>query len=419
MVQSSHQFSPLIANTDIRMRMLAFFVTSMAVFVFAMLFWPLTVTSFRTKAGINVSTPSTIDSKSMEDMLVAAVREVTGPESIDTMLSEIQEEGNLKSKPFEYHDYEMIKSAIQVGVDSRQSGYSLKVVYDGEGGEDERGLVNKIAYHVAQRVSRSSNGAHDSMDMQMDKVADVGASSGIHEDIERAKYILGQVEDDLKYVSGSLAESNMSSQPATPSRLPTMDDGSFGNDESNSKFMNASSSRVVSDSERLHQAIESIDVDSLRSIINRIEMSVASVPMGMGSSSVIVNGIEPGYTTPVDSVPGIAPILLIGMLSAFIGSVVAWNLNPFETTGFNGIQEVADSLGVPVLATLKGEDGSDAKTKNRVSWPNQIARIAGLLLFGVLAVIAVFVILNPGVRETFFANPFHGVTRIFQIFVGY
>ena len=161
-----------------------------------------------------------------------------------------------------------------------------------------------------------------------------------------------------------------------------MDDGSFGNDTPNSRFMNASSSRVVTDSERLHQAIESIDVDSLRSIINRIEMSVASAPMGMGSSSVIVNGIEPGYTTPVDSVPGIAPILLIGMLSAFIGSVVAWNLNPFETTGFNGIQEVADRLGVPVLATLRGE--MEVKQKQNKESRGRI-RLRGLLVCCCLA----------------------------------
>ncbi|MFK7767169.1 MAG: hypothetical protein AB8B55_08100 [Mariniblastus sp.] len=426
MAQPPYQPSSLVSQTDFRMRLLAFLVTSMAVFVFACLVWPLTVSTFRTAASINVSAGSSVDSNSLEQMLVEATRLETTPDSIDRIIDEIEEGGKPNSKSLEYRDHEKIKSSIQLGVAERPGGYRLQVVYDGQGGEDEKSLVDKIAFRVAKRVSTSPSTASmdetaigSSDDMNVYEFETSAGADDLATILEQARWVMDQVESDLKFVSDSLASS---SQLEGSNQLSLQaDDESFDLDDNQSSFMNASSSRVVRQSDQeLHQSIESIDVDSLRNIINRIEASVAA--SDAGSTGVIVNGIDPGQTIPLNGVPGFAPMMLFAMVSALIGSVVAWNFDPFETRGFDGIQHVADTLGIPVLTTLQSDGRSDQTgqaVKQKVSIPNQIVRICGLLLFGVFVVIAVFVILNPAVREVFFSNPFYGCTKIVRVFAGY
>ena len=125
---------------------------------------------------------------------------------------------------------------------------------------------------------------------------------------------------------------------------------------------------------------------------------------------------------PVNGSPGLAGIFLIAFFSIGVGTIVAWNIEPFENRGFDKVESVAKKLGVPIVATIKAKSGlgsGDSSVASTANWSNRITTWSSLVLFGVFVVVAGFVLINSEVRESFFENPFYGFANILRIFVGY
>ena len=396
----SKPLNSIIESEDLRMRWMAFMTTSTAVFLFLCLIWPLSVSGFRSSALIQVNDDQSVDQLQLE--LTQAVLDETNDDALAVYVDLIESSGNLRSKQIEYRDYQTMRESIRLGQWDGPDGKHFQISYEGNGGADERQFVELLASRVATRL---------------DSVQGTVAVNSRIERFNQAQWIIDQMEQDLDFVKSAIHKMSSGSQDQLT--LETEDEAG--------RFQFASSKRVVAPSfDEMETSIDSIDIESLRSVIEGLKTD-STTPRSVGgtqdgSTQPRATGPESIETLPINGVPSVPWLILIGSFSALVGSTVAWNFQPFESRGFSDFESLEKKLEVPVVATIglvtESDDGTPG-AKNVMSFSNRVVRLGGLFLFGLFVVVAGFVLISPEVRQAFMENPFYGFAKIVRMFAGY
>ncbi len=377
---------------------------SSAVFVLLCLIWPLSVSGFRSSALISVNDDQTAELLQAE--LTQAVLSETTDETLAAYVDVIEASGNLRSKQMEYRDYQTMRESLRIGQWESSGGSDFQISYEGSGGPDERQFIELLASRVAARMDSAQGG--------------VAANSRV-ERFKQAQWIIDQMEDDLDFVMSSLRQLEYGGQDKI--------NGVAGDDSNDRAFHFASSKRVVSPSlGEMATSIASIDIGSLRTVIEGLEADSQqpALPARLGEKASPPRAVGPETieTLPINGVPSLPWLLLIGSFSVLVGSTVAWNYHPFEERGFEKLDCIEKNLEIPVVATLdfKAEVGAETdelKLLQASSFSNRVVRLGGMFLIGVLVVIAGFFVTSIEVRQAFYENPFFGVAKIVRMFAGY
>lgn len=426
MLKTKAKKNLILTRAETATRLNSFIVAGLCVFVLGCLTWPLTVSDFRSVASINVAVSKNDQSKSqLEQTLAQIIQEETSEERLEAIVSQIEVAGKLRSNRIEFRDYAWIRNALQVSISEREYGYDFRLGFDGSGGEDEREIVKTLVQRIAIRMTPSSPKrlpSRSTMQKSSESLAKLHTQQA--RSFELANWIVDQIEDDLKSVKISLAR---------------MGDGAAGlvrdveeNNPIESQFQFASSKRTVADTTDLQDTIDSIDLRSLREILGEMrhradaQANLCNTQPVSSEDHEETNHLMVGtpneiQTRPLDGSPGGTGYFLVGLVSVIVGSIVALNVKPFESRGFENARSVGQFLGVPVVAKIFADSTSSnsESTKRNVCWANRVTSGSGLLLLGIFVMVAGFVLINPEVRDAFFEDPMFGCTRIIRVFAGY
>ena len=414
--------STLVENTGSRRRWLAFLITAAAVFVLLCSIWPLSVRGFRSSAALAIDKSVQKSDEQLEAELTEAVLAETSDTQLQTVIDTIEKSGNLSSERIEYRDFQNIRESIRIGLFDSNATRRFQIAYEGDGGSDERQLVDILTLRVASRL----NSVHGPV------------SENVGESFEQLDWIVEQMESDLGFVKQSLGQmSNPTASYDSQDGQLTLEESESFDTASSGSFHLASSKRNSTPTlDDIESSVDSIDVENLRNVISGLKANVSTQTGGLNIDSDLstgnqkLNEMKPSKTLPINGVPSVPFLLLLGGLSAMVGSVVAWNYDPFATRGFSDTQSVRKRLNVPVIGTLNltsphnlSQDSGGSETADQQARPepfaNRCVKIASLFLICVMAIVFTFIIFNSEIRTAFFENPFFGCAKIVRVLTGY
>ena len=411
--------SSLIENTETRRRWVAFLITAAAVFVLLCLIWPLSIRGFRSSAALPIDHSVEKTDEQLREELNQAVLAETSDGQLQVVLDEIEKSGKLRSERLEYRDFRNIRESLRVGLfkDKRQAGRSYKIAYEGDGGSDERQLVDMLTHRVSKRLNPGS-----------------GAASNVGESIEQLDWIVQQMDGDLGYVKQSLAQLQNPVDSYGHDDQLTLEESSNLDSEPGSFHLASTKRNTTVTLDDIQNSIDSIDINNLSNVVAGLKSNLSGETGDLGSqfsSGSSKQRIKPSRTLPINGVPSVPFLLLLGGFSAMIGSVVAWNCDPFSRKGFISSQNVKSRLKIPVIGSLNlisphqvvektGSSATEIEGKSDgENFANRCVKIAGIFLVCVAAIVATFVLFNSEIRAAFFENPFLGAAKIVRAFIGY
>ena len=406
--------SSLVENTGSRRRWMAFLITSTAVFVLLCSMWPLSVRGFRSSAALAIDPSVQKSDEQLEAELTEAVLAETSDSQLQAVIDKIEKSGNVRSERIQYRDFQNIRESIRIGLFDDNASRRFQIAYEGDGGSDERQLVDILTLRVAGRL----NGVQGP------------ASGNVNESFEQLDWIVEQMESDLGFVKMSL------NQIANPSDSYDSENGQLSLEESENldsgSFHLASSKRNTAPTlDDIESSVDSIDVENLRNVISGLKANVATddggLETGSSSGNQKLNEMKPSKTLPINGVPSVPFLLLLGGLSAMLGSVVAWHYDPFATKGFTDSRNVRDRLKVPVIGTLnltsphnlEASDEATSEEPRSDRFANRCVKIASVFLICVVIIAFTFIVFNSEIRAAFFENPFFGGAKIVRVLTGY
>ena len=412
-------------------RIVAGSLTSIAFFAVACLYWPATATGFRSETTVGFSYPGSVlrltpqqETDFRTAAFNAAGRSLSGERFVE-LLDQTKRLGPINTKEIEYNDFDSIFASVKIGVNFEYGGGHIAITLDGQGNQDQNRFLKLLAQDVAGQINS----------VQIDQqncVTLVENSSA--EKIDRAIWLANQIESDL----GELAVSSMTASSMTASSMPMtasdeMAQRDAGRHDGRPFHLASSRKSIVRDRDNTTEfyvdldeqtspmgtSLESIDTSALQGLLSDIKNESINQTDRRNQSFAIAS-LQRVRTQGVGATPGAVAILLLGFASIAIGSLVAINWQPQAERGFDSAAALSESLGLPVLATIKGLAGNDAKQSNPKSvWANRVSEVAVyVLLIGVLVMIG-FAIIDPAIRESTLQNPFDGAARIIRVFFGY
>lgn len=360
-------------------RWMAFATTAFTSFLILSFLWPLSVTNFRSLTVINASThPALVDDTALE-VLVSSVKLESTPERIDTLISQTAETTPIRSDAFEYRDFEAITKAIHVGVERHQDGTTKFVLsYDGAGLSDEQQFLALLTQRIGKRLTSASLSAEGQI------VTTLPA-----EKLDRAVWIANQIERDLEEVANRVQNGS-------------------------SSFHLASSNQAGDPPSRLAASIKSIETNSLKTILSDLRGNTEN---GKASPLISIHQMSDVSTDAVGSSPGWYASIALILISMGVATVISMNFDPAGERGFESIDNLAQQIGLPIVATLPESEDHQKITQRR--WANQVVEISTLTLLALLIVVIGFMLIDTTVRESFFYHPYDGLARIVRIFAGY
>ena len=406
--------SSLIESTEVRRRWLAFLITSAAVFVLLCLIWPLSIKGFRSTAALAIDRSVEKTDEQLRDELNQAILAETSDSQLQSIVNSIEKSGKLRSERIEYRDFQTIRESIRVGLFKGDSERRYQIAYEGEGGSDERQLVDMLTYRVAKRLNLGN-----------------GAGSNLGENVEQLDWIVQQMNGDLGYVKQALSQMNSTGGQ----------DGQFTLEESSNidtaggNFHLASTKRNATVTiDDIGNSIDSIDIENLRNVVTQLKTNLSGGtnnlgPLGDGNSEL--RKMKSSKTLPINGVPSVPFLLLLGGFSVMIGSIVAWNCDPFSRKGFTDSQSVKHRLKVPIIGSLnltsphqinqeiENPEGELEQKSVGDCFANRCVRVAGIFLICMIAIVLTFTLFNSDIRAAFFENPFLGAAKIVRAFIGY
>jgi len=408
--------SPLIESTQSRRRWVAFLITTAAAFVLLCSLWPLSIKGFRSSTALKIDRSVDKSDEQLREELSQAVLAETGDEQLQSAIEEIEKSGNLRSGKIEYRDFQTMRESLRIGLFEDQSARHYRIAYEGEGGSDERQLVDMLTYRVAKRLNLQT-----------------GSSENLGESFEQLDWIVGQMESDLGFVKQALKQLDNRVDPLGSDNELTLEESSSLDAEPGSFHLVSSKRNTAVTVDDIESSVESIDVENLRNVISGLKSNLSDetgqLTSSPGNGSSRFQGFKSSKTLPINGVPSVPFLLLLGGFSAMIGSAVAWHYDPFSQRGFIDTSNIRSRLKVPVIGTLNlksphhvspnATDG-DTAVENAGSerLANRLVRYAALFLIITTAVVFTFMLFNAEIRSAFFENPFFGAAKIVSAFVG-
>ncbi len=384
--------APVLRLASRRHRILAFFATSVAAFLLISLSWPLNMQGYRCEALIEFD--SQVEGSALvETQLPSVLRTVMEPAAMSRRLDQLDSTVARSSRLLSPENIEAISRRVSVGFrDSMgSSAAQLRVVFAGTGQPDEAEFTRSLASEIAGRLAVAA-----------EPDGDLGSSvAGRHRRLDQAHWLVDQIEEGVASAKNQTAELVQFSQSANHA----------------SAFKSVGHVRRINHPtiDSLHQTLESVDIHSLRGVINQMDESRTTSDVGP-----VRFDPQRVDSRPVGAVPDSASLMLASLVSLFMGGVVAWNVRPFTETGFDNVDQVANQLGVPVVATLASDPSltTPAATSVDPGWANRVFRGSGTVIVAITVLGAGFWLTSPAVRQSFGESMFHGFARIVWIFTG-
>ena len=380
------QDAPVLRQASRNRTLLAFLITSLAVFLLIGLTWPLTMQGYRSEAVIEFENQQ-LASSLVRNSLPSVLRTTISSKAMTSQIDKVRSTSGSDSALLNASSPEEILRRISIGFrdGSPSEKPRLRVVLSGTGTTDEARFIQSFTNDIAMRLDYA---AHTSPET---------ASSVATENhsIEQAEWLVDQIEEGL--TDARTQTTQLMGYRQTPNQ---------GN-----AFRNVGHIRepAAANMDSLHQTLESVDVSSLRGVIEQFKKSET-----IENARLVRFDADSVSNHPVGAVPDSESLMLAGLLSVVLGGVVAWNIQPFHDTGFENVDDVTRQLGVPVIGTLKGEQMSieDDTAPLWANWANRAVRIGGTVLAAIAILGIGFWLTSAEVRDAFGESWFHGFARI-------
>lgn len=318
--------------------------------------------------------------------LPGILRSVMNPAAMSYRLEQAQTASSGDSQLLNSGDLDEIYRRISVGFrDATQTEKAgLRVVLSGSGADDEAKFIQSFTTDIAARLDYAANSVRNSN----------STVASDHHPIDQAHWLVNQIEEGLASAKNQTAHLMAYGQP-----------------ESGSKFRAVGHVREIANPnmDSLHQTLSSVDVASLRGVIEKFKDNQKYENTGL-----VRFNADSVTNVPVGAVPSPSSMMMAGLLALAFGGVVAWNIRPFAEHGFESVEDLTDQLGVPVIGTLRGESSIETEEETTVQsvWANQAVRISGTVLAAIAILGIGFWLTSVVVRDSFSESWFHGFARI-------
>ncbi len=391
----------------IRRKAFAFALTSCACFALMTLLWPLSVTGFKSQSTVSwYIGNSELARRTFEDNLVESVTQEIESPQLKEMLSRVRQKCTLENRELAAGNVDGILNSLSVQIrpeDTDDGGLGIDFAFVGQGSRDERVFVDVIADEITNRSWFQASLAAADSGSDTGTIHAIAGTSQVDE-LEQLNWLVTQLENDLVTIRDRVGRLGAGSSEGTPFRSASHTNGHLDPLDS------------------IQQALNSIDTSAMKDCLaraSRRDSVASSAHEGRGKLVTWRSS-----TQPIGGVPQFSHLLLVGLMSVAIGGVVAWNYSAFHNHGFQSVSQIAVLLRIPVIATLptKTKASNAASSIGSIEgqpMANQIVGLAGMVLLGLVLTTLGFCVINEEVRVAFLSNPFHGLSRIVWMFVGY
>ena len=381
-----HPDAPVLRKASRNRTLLAFLVSSTALFSAIGLTWPLTMGGYRSEGVIEFDNQE-LASSLANNTLPSVLRSVMSPSAMASRLTEVSSGYGGGSEIFATGNVEAIYQRISIGFrdGSQYQKPRLRIVYSGSGTPEETRFIKSFTSDVAKRLTYAANAIDGG-----------NSSTAATHPVDQAHWLVDQIEEGLTNARTQTAQLMAYSRTENPK----------------SAFRNVGHVRgpATPTVDSVHQTLESVDISSLRGVIKQLKNG-----NGPEDQNQLVRfDAESVASQPVGATPTTAALMLIALLSFVFGGVVALNIRPFEEPGFENVDDVTQQLGVPVIGTLQNAKPQvdDSESTMKSHWANQAVRICGTVLAAIAILGIGFWLTSLEVRTSFEESWFHGFARI-------
>ncbi len=199
------------------------------------------------------------------------------------------------------------------------------------------------------------------------------------------------------------------------------------------RIINASMPETNSAIKSILDLLEACDVDSIQSQIGATrdqlrrdsrqlreevtEMDLLTEEFSGGR--YIVNSISNSKTNSAETQPGIGYLIILGLISVVIGSVVSTYYRPeVEGIGFDSKEQAGKWLNLPIIANIAEPTDQQELGDKQPSWANTTVRYAEVALFGFVLLTALLCLFQSDLRQAFLDSPLYGLSKMSGMFFG-
>ena len=332
---------------------------------------------------LDISSLSEAETKTLEALVAKQVSSQLSGQKFDSLIWQTKRSGHVKSSAIEYFDHETINQNIGLGFAFNEESGQVKIEFTCEGHQDQLRFLQLLGQQVANSI--------DSFFISKKNGLVAGAPLDT-ENFDRAIWLANQIQTDLNEIRNN-------------------QNGSAGNPYS------LASASSLSNGQPLKNALNSIDTNSLLTLLN--EIKTKTLPTEANDATFSVYNVSPVKSRAINATP--SPLVLLGLIamSCLVTGLVAMNQFAAKKPSVN-VDSLSETLGIPVVAVLPTESTSKPSNDEFVSTVAQsLVTLSKFFLIFAAVVIVAFLILDNSIRESFFQNPFDGLAKIFGVFFGH
>ena len=381
----------------------AFVISACASFVLLSLVWPLTVQGFRSSTGLAVRIGSDAGAQQeFQSLLATAIHVRVTDECLDNLLTQVRKQASLKNQSLISNDFKSIRQSLSFRATPGTTPDTMQVelAMRGIGGPDEQAFIQSLSNELGKSLLQVAAGS----DIQSVLAIESEGSALRRQRVAQVDQLVSQLENDWDKVCGSVSGLVAEKPNSSPFQAVS----------------HASKNPAQHALTDVEQVLATLDLASLREQWNELKSILDSEKMTGGARPSAGGRVS---SVPINGIPNRGQIMMLGILAAAIGSVVASNYRPFAARGFASVGRLTALLRIPVVATLPTTAGSALTDLDNqrigLPWANWFVHGAKAVLFGLLLLVVGFCLINQEVRQAFLENPFHGFAKMVWVFVGY
>ena len=385
-------------------RVLPLLTVFAAAFLLFGLLWPAMSPGVRASITVDFCLPQNVSELSDNelDLLKTAIanqvsNQLTGLE-FDSLIQQTQQTGTVVSGVIEYFDREAIVKSINLGFAIDSGKGRLQVDYTCRGNTDQvrflQLLGQRLAYSIENLTLNPERGTIVTNQLNFEK-------------FDRAIWLANQVKSDFDQIR----------QKQMDASYGQVQNGRTSPYELASTSLNLNQ-RSPSEQPAMSNALNSIDVSSLPSLLTEIKAETATHG---NNETLSVLEVAPVKVWAINATPDRwAMVGLFAMAGLVCGFFALYQFAPAKPA--TNAAALSQSLGIPVVAVLTSDQKSKAKfgsVEFLSSLANTLLMFSKIFLIAVAVVVVGFMLIDSSIRESFFQNPFDGVAKIFRVFFGY
>ncbi len=454
----------------------AFFFAGGATFALLAVFWALSVRGFVAHSTVRLAiTDPNISLEDVDAQVHQFWKTQTGDTGLSNNVQQVSSVVNVQNPSMIGHKLERLRNQLgyRIDRDPLNRYVDIRLALSGSKDIGDTTLVQNIADNIASGFASLASGSSSGSDLQ-----------ALHdlqlEKLDRAGWLIAQIEQDIDGVHFALTGSDRSDAQdhlpgfvrtpdpeadlerklnalmneldamqfsATPPTDPELVDLKLQIDsarrqlvslrgsgelpdeplvaDDSSPFMTASHRNSTSstvDTDEVGRTVDSIDINSLKSTIDEIRLSLKSNEGSDGLHSVspfYVKGVQAAQLIPACGLPSPGNVLTLFLISGLVGTAIAWRFEPMkEDVGFSSVKEIGDKLKLPVISTLNRKSEEREFEPDMTPVSNLVLQLAKFFLLTIIVTVVVAMVVSPQIRAAFWESPFNGLARIVWFLTG-